>query len=150
MNFGVHPLSIPDVLGHDPDPKKMVEPLCEFRGRLSASGSDQWWDHDGTQESMILAARSAAEMYLQCGRPTLNVLAGEVSPLETTTAANFDRGDFNFLGVGSTAARMALSLARLRKAQGNLSESRAFARIGLTRIGNAQGLRSDFDELCTQ
>jgi hypothetical protein len=47
INLGLQPLAIPDVVGNVPDPKKIREELCEFRRRLSESGADQWWTHDG-------------------------------------------------------------------------------------------------------
>jgi hypothetical protein len=98
---------------------------------------------------MNTAVREAADVYVQRGRPVLNTLAGSSSPLETVTAQDFERRNFDFLGLKSTDVRMALALGRLRRAQGNLTEARAFAQIGLSRIGKAQALRHQLEELCT-
>lgn len=46
INLAIQPVTIPDVLGNDPDSKKITESKCEFRKRLSESGEDQWWSYD--------------------------------------------------------------------------------------------------------
>ena len=46
INLGLQPLAVFHVLGELPDPKKITEPLCEFRRRLSDSGEDRWWTHE--------------------------------------------------------------------------------------------------------
>jgi hypothetical protein len=98
---------------------------------------------------MSAAVREATDVFIQHGRPILNALSGLSSPFEMVTALDFERGNFDFLGVRSTEVRMALALGRLRKAQGNLTEARAFAQIGLSRIGKAQALRRQLEELFT-
>ena len=59
INLGLQPLAIPDVTGVFPDPRKISEPGCEFRRRLSSTGADQWWIHDSLAESMLAAPRDA-------------------------------------------------------------------------------------------
>src|SRR5688572_8491753 len=115
INMGLQPLRVPDVLGNDPDPKKITEPSCEFRRRLTESGADQWWKHDPTQASMDPAVIAAAELYVRVGRPLLNRAAERDSPVNSVTADDLKNGTFNFYGWGSTEVRMALVLARIRK-----------------------------------
>jgi hypothetical protein len=145
VNLGIHPLSIPDLRGEIPNPKKITEELCEFRRRLSEFGSDQWWKHDGTAESMSSAVRSAAAVYVVVGRPLLSVFSETESPLHTVTAAQFESGQYNFAGFGSTKVRMALALARFRAARQQMQEAKAFANIGLANLGSASGLRRELE-----
>ena len=148
INLGLQPLAIPDVLGNVADPKKITEPLCEFRRRLSESGADQWWKHDGSALSMEAAASAAADVYERIGRPLLNEICSAGSPLNTVSAEAFEKKDFDFRGFKSTNVRTALVLARLREAQGRLSESRSFAKYGLAHVGNAVALRRELERLC--
>jgi len=148
INLGLQPLAIPDVLGNTSDPKKITEPLCEFRRRLSESGGDQWWKHDASAPSMEAAVSAAAEVYARIGRPLLNEMSSTESPLNTVSAEDFERSQFDFRGFKSTNVRMALALARLRQAQGKLSESRSFAKYGLAHVGDAVAFKRMFEQLC--
>jgi hypothetical protein len=65
----------------------------------------------------------------------------------TVTAAQFRDGSFDFAGFGSTTVRMALALARLRKSDGRIEESKAFAAYGLEKAGRATFLVNEFEEL---
>jgi hypothetical protein len=147
VNLATQPLRIPDVLGGTSDPSVITQELCEFRGRLSAFGTDQWWSHDATTESMDAAVASAAAVYLERGRSILGKLAAPDSPLELVTAANLASGNFNFFSLESTLVRMCLALARLRKVQGRVAESQDFARLGLSNLGRAETLRQSFVDL---
>jgi len=80
INLGIQPLSIPDVMGATPDPKKITETLCEFRRRLSETGEDQWWTYDDSIESMEAAVRSAAAVYTSVGRRLFAEFSGPSSP----------------------------------------------------------------------
>src|SRR5262245_39047374 len=71
INLAIHPLDVPDVLGNDPDLKKMTQERCEFRRRLAASGDDQWWEHGSSQSSMDTAVTAAADVYVRIGRALL-------------------------------------------------------------------------------
>ena len=147
INLAVQPSTIPDVLGNTPDLKKITESHCEFRRRLAESGADQWWVHDMSQASMDAAVATAAEVYIRIGRPVLDAVSSPTSPLLTVSPQDFANDDFNFYGFGSTKVRMALALARLRKIEGRLAESRAFAAHGLANIGPAVVLRREFELL---
>jgi hypothetical protein len=145
VNVAIQPLAIPDVLGNDPNVKTITESHCEFRMRLTESGSDEWWEHGPSQASMDAAVSVAADVYVRKGRAVLAAVSSPTSPLLTVSPEAFANDDFNFCGFGSTKIRMTLALARLRKAEGKLAESRAFAAQGLANIGSAAGLRRDFE-----
>lgn len=147
INLAVHPLAVPDRLGNQPDPKKITEGLCEFRRRLSETDSDQWWNHDGTEDSMNVAASAASLVYIEVGRPLLEHVSGPGAPLNVVTAEEFDKDSFDFSGFSSTKIRMALTLARFRLSQGLANDSAAFARIGLANLGSASALRQDLEQL---
>lgn len=149
VNMGIQPLCIPDVVGDTPDPKKISEPSCEFRRRLSESGRDQWWEHDAAKESMDAAVKAAAAVYCVKGRPILNAFAGPMSPLMKTTPEAYESGQFDFHGFGSTNVRMALALARYRKARGDVAAAKRFASIGLASVGSGLALLNELRDLAS-
>lgn len=150
INLGLQPLSVIHVLGELPDPKKITEPLCEFRRRLSDSGADQWWAHEPNQESMNTAVEAACNSYITTGRALFAQVCGTRSPFDVVAPEEFAHGNFDFGGFGSTQVRMALVLARLRRAQGRVLESAAFAKVGLAGVGNAVALRLELRQLAEQ
>jgi hypothetical protein len=97
---------------------------------------------------MDAAVSAAAEVYVRIGRLLLNEMSSAESPLSTVSAEDFVQSHFDFRGFKSTNVRMALALARLRQAQGKLSESRSFAKYGLEHVGNAVSLKKMFEQLC--
>lgn len=145
VNLAVHPTVIPDVLGNAPDPKRITEELCEFRRRMSESETrqDKWWKYDSTPESMVAAVHEAAVMYIQVGRRLLDEATAKDADLNTVSPAAFVAGNFNFLGFDSTKCRMALALARLRRAKDRLAESQAFAAHALQTVGSAAFLKAE-------
>lgn len=147
INLALQPLAAPDVLGNPPDKRKITEGLCQFRRRLSEWSSDQWWKHDGTGGSMNAAAQTAALVYVNVGRPLFESVSGSNAAIKVVTAEEFDKGDFDFSGFGSTKVRMALTLARLRRSQGRANESSAFACVGLAHLGSAVALRRELEQL---
>ena len=147
VNLGLQPLSIFHVLGELPDSKRITEPLCEFRRRLSSDGADQWWTHASTQESMNEAARDACAVYETTGRDLFRRVCGAQPPFAQVTPGAFASGTFDFCGFGSTQVRMALVLARLRRAEGRTREAAGFAEIGLAGAGGAVALRRELTDL---
>lgn len=130
INLAIHPLGIPDVLGNALDPKRIAEPLCEFRRRLSEAGADQWWAHDPAQASMDTAVRAATEVYVRTGRALFDrVTLG--APLDALSPEQFAAGEYDLAGFGTTYARAAWVFAQLRFAAGRIEEARRFAEIGL-------------------
>lgn len=150
INLGLQPLSVVHVLEELPDPKKITDSLCEFRRRLSVNGSDQWWSHGPSQESMDAAAQQAATVYATVGQDLFAAVGGPQSPFDSISPAMFAQSTASFLGFGSTPVRMALVLARLRRAQDRKVESAAFAEIGLIGVGSAVGLRCELEALAAQ
>jgi hypothetical protein len=148
VNLGIQPAAIPDVAGNSPDATKIKPELCEFRRRLSEVGSDQWWDHAESKESMDAAVRAAASVYATIGRRLFVEISGPESPLHKITPAQFEAGLYGFSGFRSTKVRMARSLALMRQSLGNLTDAAAFARIALASLGSAQALRTELEELC--
>ena len=147
VNLGIQPRSIPDVVGNLPDATTIREELCEFRRRLSEARSDQWWQHDGSKESMDAAVRAAASVYATIGRRLFSEVSGPESPLYKVTPAQFEADQYSFSGFGSTKVRTARSLALMRRSVGNLADANAFARIALAHLGEASALRADVEEL---
>ena len=148
VNLGIQPRSIPDVVGNLPDPTKIREELCEFRRRLSEAKSDQWWEHEGSKESMDAAVRAAVSVYVTIGRRLFSDVSGPESPLYKVTPTQFEADQYSFSGFGSTKVRMARSLALMRQSIGNLVDANAFARIALASLGNASALRAEMEALC--
>jgi len=147
VNLAIHPLAIPDLTGKMPAPRTMKMEHCEFRRRLSETACDQWWKHEATLASMTIAMEAAAEVYARTGRALLARVSGVDMPLMTVTAAEFIAGAYDFAGFSSTKVRMALALARLRKSQGRLEESKAFAAWGLENASNAEFLRRELESV---
>lgn len=150
INLAVHPLSVPDVLGDAPDPKKLTESLCEFRRRLFETGEDHWWDHDLNENSMLSAVTAATAMYRRTGSELFDRASGPNAGFNAVLAADFSAGVFDFAGFASTEVRMALALARLRKTEGKFDESKAFAAHGLALVGDATLLRRELEALAAQ
>lgn len=147
VNLGIQPRSIPDADGNSLDATRIKVELCEFRRRLSESGSDQWWKHGESKESMDAAVREAASVYTTIGRGLFSELSGPQSPLHNVTPAQFEAGQYDFSGFGSTKVRTARALALMRQSVGNLADTRAFARIALTNLGGADALRAELEAL---
>jgi hypothetical protein len=93
------------------------------------------------------AVRQATAAYAQVGRGLLAQATAEDADLNTVSAEAFAQGKFNFFGFGSTECRMALALARFRRANGQLVESRAFAAHALEVAGSAAILRAQIQAL---
>jgi hypothetical protein len=147
INLAVQPLFIPDSLGNMPNPKKILEPECEFRRRLSDFGADHWWSYENYSQSMNAAVISATEMYKEIGRQLLAGISKDPSPIYTVSPSDFINGKYNFYGFGNTEVRLSLVLSRLRKWQGNLIEAREFAAFGLSKASNAVALRQELEAL---
>jgi hypothetical protein len=134
INLACHPVSIPDVVDHPADPKRLTESLCEFRRRLAEGNGDKWWDHDGTAASMEAAVRAAVQLYVGRGRQLLDRMVGTNGLVARVTASQLDNDTFDLAGFASTKVRMALALSRLRKIEGRLSEARDFAMVALKHL----------------
>ena len=152
VNLGLQPVAIPDVTGNAPDPKKITEELCAFRRRMSESGKrqDRWWKHEATMESIASAVSEAASVYAVAGRGLLGEATAETSDLNMVTPIAFAAGTYDFRGFGSTECRMAFALSQLRKAQGRIAESIAFAKHALEHVGSAGVFRAQIHSFIAQ
>jgi hypothetical protein len=148
VNLAIQPIAVPDVLGNAPNPAHIRDELCEFRRRLSELRADQWWEHDGSEESIDAAVLRAVAVYSVHGRKVFAEQSDTRSSLHTITPEQFESGRYRFSGFANTEVRMARALALMRKASGSVDQARAFARIGLARVGNAVALRKEFEQLC--
>jgi hypothetical protein len=110
--------------------------------------SDQWWEHEGSKESMDAAVRAAASIYSTNGRRLFSELSGPESPLHKVTPSQFEAGHYSLSGFRSTKVRMARSLALMRQSIGNLADANAFARIALANLRGAHALRAELEALC--
>jgi hypothetical protein len=147
INLGIQPLSIPDVMGNDVDPRKIDEISCEFRRRLSETDCDQWWSYTQLISSKVSAAENAAEMFQRNGLKYFAEMTGDESPLLTVNPISFESGLFDFRGFKATEVRMARSLSLLRLASGDIRSSKDFARIALEKMGSGVGLRVELNRL---
>lgn len=147
INLAIQPLGIPDVLGNSPDPQAITEERCEFRRRLAADGTDQWWEHDSSEDSMRLAVRQAAVVYAKVGRNLFARFSESEALMRHATASHLETEALDLAGFGSTKIRMALALGRLRASEGNFSEARVFAQYGLANLGSAVALRGKLERL---
>lgn len=146
INLAIQPVTIPDVLGNEPDLKKITEVACEFRKRLSEFGADKWWKYDDL-ESLEKAMGDAAKVYEAFGRPAFEAMSMQPSPLETMTATQLSDGPLGFNGFGTTKVRLALVLARLREAEGRIVDAVSFAEYGLKHAITAFGFRSELGRI---
>ncbi|TDM08482.1 MAG: hypothetical protein C4K60_03280 [Ideonella sp. MAG2] len=144
VNFGIHFASAPDLVGNQPDPKKMTEAHREFRRRLSASSSDMWWNHEADQASMLSAVESAASMYSRLAPQYFELACAALSAI---TPAALASGTYDLQGFGSTTVRLALALARIRKLEGRADEARGFAAYGVKHAGSAGSLMTELQAL---
>lgn len=147
INLGVQPLSIPDVWGQTVDPRKITESQCEFRRRLSDTGEDQWWTHDGSQEGMDDAVRQAVGVYATAGRKLLALMAADDSPVRSLKPADFAMFRAAFQGFAGTECRTALVLARVRLARDDHDQAHGFAAIALTHASPGSALRKEIEKL---
>lgn len=146
INLAIQPLAIPDVRGNEPDSKKIMESTCELRRRLSESGADQWWKyHD--QASLEQAMSDAKDVYEAYGRPVFDAMSTLPSPLDRVTVGQLADGPLGLHGFGTTKVRLALMLARLREAEGRISEAVSFAVYGLEHAIKSFGLRSELERI---
>jgi hypothetical protein len=126
VNLGVQPLFIPDVGGHDPDPKKIKEYECVFRRRLPPLQGMLGWPYamDSTRlEALKSELLSAIGQYIE---PLMHVPGPltELTPEEFMTRAE----DPLF---GRLDAANCLVFARIAMARRQNDKAYAFARHGL-------------------
>jgi hypothetical protein len=140
--LGVHPLNVP--LSFGVEFRKMGEGHCEFRKSLPSEGADECegklmsWSYRPTQLSMDNSVSDAAAFYVARGRPAFAAISAPDSPLFTLTARRLIAGDYDLSGFENNKVRLAYTLAKMRRAEGDLQAARDFARFALRDIGDGQ------------
>lgn len=147
VNLGAHLLFLPDAIGHPVDPKGISEPLCEFRRRMTAQGSDQWWDYRSDGRSIMSAVENMVSVYEVHGRKQLAHFWSYPEAFAAVRPESLeDEFERYFDGFGSTLVRSALAFARIRAHEGDHVAAKAFAEVGLKNLGMATGLRSQLQQ----
>jgi len=137
VNLGVHLAFLPDVVGNEVVPSKFTEMLCEFRGRMCDRGVDQWWSYQSTPESAVRAVLEMAEVWKRRGRLQLEALGDYPRDFARITPEDLRSGAYDFGGLGTTTARLALVFSRIRAHEGRRADVEAFVKFGLSIAGNA-------------
>lgn len=149
--LGVHPLNIPPISGVDF--RKIGEGDCEFRKSLPGEGADECegkplsWSFRPTQLSMDNSVSDAAAFYVARGRPAFAAISAPDSPLFTLTARRLIAGDYDLSGFETNKVRLAYTLAKMRRAEGDSQAARDFARFALRDIGDGMAGSSLVPEL---
>jgi hypothetical protein len=103
-----------------------------------------WWKHEADQESMHAAVESAASMYSRVGRRYFELAC---IALDSITPDALASGSYDLQGFGTTKVRLGLALARIRKLEGRVEESRGFAAYGMQHVGLADFLKTELQAL---
>src|SRR5690606_23214119 len=123
--------------------KKLKEYECTFRGRLCEAGeADHWWAYGETDAQAEASVASLIELYKRRGALFFNRFIPFPEVFERITPAELDAGDFSKMPAAMTGAQAALTMARIMKHLGRDDQSRAFAQIGLQRVGRATSLKA--------
>ena len=141
--LGIHLAFLPTVGSSAvPDAEKIEEPECEFRTRLAPVGQpDAWWTYGQTEREAAESADSILSLYRAVGVPYFARFScfpddfARVTPEMLATD-----GELPF-PAGGTFVRRALALSRIAMHSGNAANARAFAEIGLSRVGQAVSLK---------
>jgi hypothetical protein len=141
VNLSIQPLAIEDAAHREPNSKTIKEYECEFRRRLG-----EWWDFDRRQESMDAAVIDAAKLYESVGKDQFDRMTGASGRLAQFSAQDYEARQWDLCGFGNTAARMALNMMRLRRAEGRIGDALQFAEAGLRIAPPVPGwMRAEFE-----
>jgi hypothetical protein len=136
VNLAMHLTFLPTVLGDPTDPKKITEPLCEFRKRLAPDGrSDHWWDYGATEQEAAASVESLVDLFRRVALPHFERFRTFPGPFAGITPQVIISGDFRLLPGNMTAARAALVMARISAHLGQQGQAREFAEVGLASLG---------------
>lgn len=147
INLGVHLTFLPDSIGRIVDVKKITEPSCEFRRRMTISGADQWWNYKNNSDSIYKAVFDAAKVYENYGRQQFERLGNHPQDFAFVNVDYLKSSRFDCRGFWNTEVRHALTFARIRQHEGKFEESIELAKYGLEKIGQATGLKREFEKI---
>lgn len=143
VNLGVHLTFLPNVIGQAVDPKRIDEPECEFRTRMSSS-----WVHGADLSSIEKAVTDLVRTYENHGRGLFAMLANYPADFARVTPAGLENHFPEVLGgFGSTIARMSLVFARIHQREGSQAVAKSFAELGLAHLGQGTGLRAELQRI---
>jgi hypothetical protein len=145
--LGIHLAFLPTV-GGMPDAEQIEEPECEFRTRLTPIGqSDAWWTYGQTERQTAESVESILSLYRAVGVPYFARFSHFPDDFSRVTPEMLaDVSDLPFPR-GGTFVRRALALSRIATHIGRPADARAFAEIGLSRVGPAVSLKPAFRDL---
>ena len=150
VNLGVHFAFLPTA-GDQPvaDLKKLKEYECDFRARLHEAGeADHWWDYGVTEAEAQSSCENLIDTYRRRGAAFFDAFEPSPDVFDRITPAELDIGDCsNLPPTGNTLVRIALTMSRIMKHLGQSQKCREFAEVGLHHLGQATGLRREFERL---
>jgi Domain of unknown function (DUF4304) len=147
--LGIHLAFLPTVGSSGiPDAEKIEEPECEFRTRLTPIGqADSWWTYGQTEREAAASAESILSLYRAVGAPYFARFSHfPVDFARVTPEMLASDSELPFPPEG-TFVRRALALSRIALHIGRAADARAFAEIGLSRVGPAVSLKRAFRDL---
>ena len=152
VNLGIHLKFLPTVLGHSPDPKKITEPLCEFRRRLAPEGqADCWWNYGDDEHEAARSVDNLVALVRRLALPHFDRFGAFPESFERITPQALASRDFSMLPGNMTAPRAALVMARIAAHLGRADRVREFAEVGLASVGaKGVGIARDLAALAAQ
>lgn len=135
VNLGVHLSFMPTVIGQPADPKKITEPLCEFRRRLAPAGqSDCWWKYGSDEREAARSADELVDLVQRVALPHFERFRAFPGSFEGITPQALAADDLSAFPGRSSVARAGLVMARIAAHLGQPERSREFAEIGLAAV----------------
>lgn len=144
VNLGAHVSYLPAMGGKPVGAWKYKVIDCEFNGRIVDPSSGDWWQYGSSSAVAESSARSLVTTYFAEAEPKFShysTVASFLAAMETK--ANGAAHQLPILGTvdfGPLPARAALAAARIHRHEGNVSEARRFARMGLEGIAGDAGI----------
>ncbi len=145
VNLGVHLTLLPDSIGRVVNPKKITEPSCELRRRMSKTDVDHWWSFENNLESIQAAVFDATKVYETHGKQYFECLGNYPQDFAQFDVMNLKSDKSSLCGFSNTEAILALIFARIRQHEGRKADATAFAKYGLEILGQASALKRTFE-----
>lgn len=128
VNLGIHLRFLGAMGGRPVDPVRLHDSECFLRRRMTdgRSGGDQWWEHDGTADSIASAVMTISRVYTQLGRGMFDQFSNYPGSFAHFTPDNVLGGTHGF-GINVWTAEF----ARIRMHEGDTAAALAFIQRGL-------------------
>lgn len=150
VNLGVHLTFLSDSIGKKNDVSKITEPSCEFRRRMTTGGTDKWWDYKDNFESIHKAVSDMIRVYENYGRKQLETFRDYPQDFAFVDVNYLKSDNIDFGGFWNTKVRYALTFALIRQYERKFDEAVDFAEFGLEILGQATGLKREFEKIILQ